>query len=88
MTLSATDFLRTIREDEMTETPKPKPHAEAKLTPEFTDQVLDFASEVFDYVMNELEGGDWRETFDAFSEREKAALFAALADAFNDTTEE
>lgn len=58
------------------------------IKPEFTDDVLEFATEIFDYVDNEIGGGFWKERFDALTEAQKAGLFAALADAFSDTTEE
>ena len=57
-----------------------------KIAPFFSDRVLEFADEVFQYVMNEFEGGDWREQFDAMTEPEKAAFFISLADGFSDET--
>lgn len=53
-----------------------------------TDEVLDLSNEVFDYVMNELEGGTWRERFESFSPAEKIMLWICISDAFNDTTED
>lgn len=58
--------------------------ANGKIQPDVTERVLEFADEIFAYVMNELEGGDWQGQFNALSENEKAALFAAIADGFND----
>jgi len=59
-----------------------------KIQPFFSDKVLGFADEVIQYVMNELEGGFWRLTFEEMTDPEKAAFFISLADAFSDSTEE
>lgn len=58
------------------------------IRPDFSPAATALANEAFAYIMNEFEGGDWREQFDALSDAEKAALFIAIADAFSDTTEE
>jgi hypothetical protein len=62
-------------------------NAKPELTTEVNDEVLQFATEIFDYVDNELEGGFWHQQFAALTEAQKVGLFKALADAFNDTTE-
>lgn len=55
----------------------------------FTDQVLEFASEIVDYMINEIQGGsDWYKRFDALSHSEKKALYKSIADGFNDSTDD
>jgi hypothetical protein len=58
------------------------------IKPEFTDEVLQFAQEIFDYAITEIEeGSDWGPTYRKLTEAQKAGLFSALADAFNDSVE-
>lgn len=58
------------------------------IKPEFTDEVIRFSTEVYDWVDNELQGGIWWERFAALTDAEKAGFFAALSDAFGDSTDE
>ena len=52
----------------------------------FTDEVLEFAEEVFASVLDELQAGKWRSKFDLLPANERSALFASIADAFNAET--
>lgn len=63
---------------------------EVKNEPDYgrENDLLQFADEVVTYMLNELEGGsDWREQFAAMTAEEKKFFFAAIADGFNDTTD-
>jgi hypothetical protein len=44
-----------------------------------------FAEEIVNYILNELEGGDWRERYEECTEEEREILFAFLVDAFGDS---
>ena len=61
------------------------PFKSPKVNDAFSNSVLVLAQAIFDYVDGELEGGIWYNDFDALTFDEKRALFASLADAFNDT---
>lgn len=58
------------------------------IKPEFSDEVIRIATEIYDYVDNELTDGIWRERFAKLTDAEKAGLFFSLADEFNDSTDE
>ena len=58
-----------------------------QLSMDATEEVLNFASDIFNYVINELEGGFWRTRLEALTPDQRKLLFIALADAFNDSTE-
>jgi hypothetical protein len=51
------------------------------------NDILQFADEIVTYVLNELEGGMWREQFAALSIAEKKFLYAAIDDGFNDSVD-
>lgn len=52
--------------------------------PELNADVLSLATEIYDWVDNELEGGIWWERFAKLTEAQKAGLFAQLATEFSD----
>lgn len=49
------------------------------------NDLLGFAEEIVNYVLNEFEGGDWKETFSILDDDDKRFLFKAIADGFNDS---
>jgi hypothetical protein len=54
------------------------------------NNALEFADEIFSYVMNELMENheDWYFRFQGMTVEERKMLFTALSDAFGDTTED
>jgi hypothetical protein len=58
-----------------------------KITPFFSDRVLELADEVMTWLINEFDDGEWRPQMREFTPAERAAFFASLADAFRDSTE-
>lgn len=64
-------------------------NAKPELTEDFTDEnnIVQFADEIVTYVLNELEGGMWREQFAALSLEQKKFLYAAIDDGFNDSVD-
>lgn len=53
----------------------------------FTPGVRDLAGEVVTRVLEELNRGMWRGKFNELTPEEKSALYAAIADGFNDEVE-
>lgn len=54
------------------------------------NNALEFADDIFSYVMNELMENheDWYFRFQGMTVEERKMLFTALSDAFGDTTED
>ena len=53
-----------------------------------TPQVLDLANAIVSRMTEEITEGIWWKEFNALSDDERAGLFSAIADGFNDSTEE
>jgi hypothetical protein len=59
-----------------------------QIIPFFSDRILGLADDVFTYVMNELNGGCWKDEFEELPVSEKNALYIAIADAFSDNPQD
>lgn len=54
----------------------------------FTPEVMEIANDILQIAFLEIEEGESRARINALTETERKALYAAIADGFNDTTDD